>query len=122
MTTVVLQALTLRCLVSAMEQTTSERVGKLQAGEITPAVFVVILELCNSDTIATQKSALQLASIVVSGVAGDLLSFDQIQSAAPQAAAKKSRSNAGMISASPHAFFAFLFRSSFLLVSGVLSS
>lgn len=88
------QALTLRCLVSTMERsaTLPGAKGKLKSGEITPAVFAVILELCNTDTIATQKSALQLASLLVSEEAGNVLTFDQVQMAASLAATEITRS------------------------------
>lgn len=94
-TELTLAALTMRCLVSAMDRQRSSGgkalKGKLKAGEITPDVFAVVLELCNSDTIATQKSAMQLASIVVSGEAGQLLTFEQVERAATVAAAKGER-------------------------------
>ena len=56
------QALILRCLVTALESSSSD---KLTAEEIDKDVLAVILELCASETITTQKSALQLAAAVV---------------------------------------------------------
>ena len=56
------QALVLRCLVLALESGST----KLRAEEIDENVLAVILELCGSETITTQKSALQLTAAVVS--------------------------------------------------------
>jgi hypothetical protein len=65
-----IQALILRCLVSAMEMSSTET--KLKFEEIDDGVFSVIIELCASDTITTQKSALQLAARVASSRGGEL--------------------------------------------------
>ncbi len=56
------QALVLRCLVGLLE---CSGTSKLKAAEIGDDELAVILELCGSETIATQKSALQLASAIV---------------------------------------------------------
>lgn len=77
------QALTLRCLVSAIEQTDKTQLNSSKALDFTPDVFAVVLELCTSPTIATQKSALQLAAIVASN--GSLLTFQEIEAAAAKA-------------------------------------
>jgi hypothetical protein len=115
------QALTLRCLVSAMEQTTSadkSAQGKLQAGEISTEVFAVILDLCNSDTITTQKSALQLASIVVSGAAGDLLTFAQVEAAAQEVAKRIAASKES--SGKCCAFFKHIVKHNLIVISKMM--
>ncbi len=67
------QALVLRCLVALLEGSSA---SKLRADEIDEDVLAVILELCGSETITTQKSALQLASAVV-GAENVLLSTEK---------------------------------------------
>jgi hypothetical protein len=56
------QALVLRCLVGLLE---SSGTTQLRAAEVGDDELAVILELCASETIATQKSALQLAAAIV---------------------------------------------------------
>jgi hypothetical protein len=56
------QALVLRCLVSVLENSSA---SSLKMEQIDEDVLAVIFELCASETITTQKSALQLASAVV---------------------------------------------------------
>ncbi len=106
------QALVLRCLVSVLENSSA---SKLKMDQIDEDVLSVIFELCASETITTQKSALQLASAVIGS---DGVKVD-VKDAIERAKGKLGMENGWEILVSKGAYFHFILSFSHLTLKQV---